>query len=115
MIATRLGLAALLCVGLLAGGARADEEVGFIGVQIAADPGGMGIQVQALAGDDAPAAKAGIKANDLITKFDKEAVTDLQEFVKKIRETKPGTEINLTVLRDGMLVVVKVKVGKLPG
>jgi S1-C subfamily serine protease len=114
MAATRLVLTALLLAGLLAGGARADEETGFIGVQIRADEGGMGIQVQGLIGDDCPAAKGGVKVDDLITKLNKEAVSDLQEFVKKIRETKPGTEITLTVLRDGKDVDLKFKVGKKP-
>jgi S1-C subfamily serine protease len=113
MTATRL-LAALLLVGLTAAGARADEETGFIGVQIAADPGGMGIQVNQLIGDDCPAAKGGVKANDLITRLNDDPVNDLQEFVKKIRETKPGTEITLTVLREGKDVKLKVKVGKQP-
>lgn len=72
--------------------------------------GGLGIQVQMENGyirvispiDDTPAAKAGIKAGDLIIRINGTAVKglNLHQAVVKMRG-KPGTEITLTVLRKG--------------
>ena len=70
--------------------------------------GGLGIEVQAQDGvvrvvapiDDTPAAKAGIKAGDLIVKIDDTAVSgmSLTDAVDKMRGD-PGTKITLTIIR----------------
>ncbi|MCG8324445.1 MAG: S41 family peptidase [Thiotrichales bacterium] len=72
--------------------------------------GGLGIEVGMEDGfvkvispiDDTPAAKAGIKAGDLIIKLDDTPVKgmSLNEAVKIMRG-KPGTKIVLTVVREG--------------
>ncbi len=72
--------------------------------------GGLGIEVGMENGfvkviapiDDTPAAKAGILAGDLIVKLDETPVKglSLNEAVKLMRG-KPGTEIVLTIVRDG--------------
>lgn len=72
--------------------------------------GGLGIEVGMEEGfvkvvspiDDTPAAKAGLKAGDLIIKLDDSAVKglSLNDAVKRMRG-KPGTDIRLTVLRKG--------------
>lgn len=70
--------------------------------------GGLGIEVTAQDGvirvvspiDDTPAAKAGIKAGDLIVKINNTAVSglDLTDAVDKMRGD-PGTKITLTIIR----------------
>ncbi|MBF0427096.1 MAG: PDZ domain-containing protein [Magnetococcales bacterium] len=52
--------------------------------------------------EDTPAFRAGMKAGDLIIKIEEESTQemDLMEAVKRMRG-KPGTEINLTVMRKG--------------
>ncbi len=72
--------------------------------------GGLGMEVGAERGlikiispiDDTPAAKAGIKAGDLIVEVDGTPVRGmaLQKAIDKLRGDK-GTSIDLTVLRDG--------------
>ncbi len=72
--------------------------------------GGLGIQVGMEDGfvkvispiDDTPAYKAGIKAGDLIIRLDSKSVKDmtLNQAVKTMRG-KPGTTIELTIMRDG--------------
>ena len=72
--------------------------------------GGLGIEVGTQDGlirvvapiEDTPAARAGIKAGDLITKIDDKATKgmSLGDAVKLMRG-KPKTKIKLTVLRDG--------------
>ena len=72
--------------------------------------GGLGIEVSYEDGfvkvispiDDTPAQRAGVKAGDLIIKLDGKSVKDisLMEAVKMMRG-KPGSEIVLTILREG--------------
>jgi C-terminal processing protease CtpA/Prc len=92
-------------------GTRAEEERGYIGVMIKKST--EGIEVTAVVGDS-PAAKAGLKEGDVIKKLDGEEVATvaLEDFVKKIKDFKPGKEIKLVILRDGKDKEIKVKVGK---
>jgi S1-C subfamily serine protease len=103
-------LAALL---VLAAPAAREDSPGFIGVQIKANTDGPGvIVVEVLAGG--PADKAELKANDLITKVDGKDIESLQGFVSTIRETKAGTKLKLTVMRDAVEKTIEVTVGKQP-
>jgi carboxyl-terminal processing protease len=79
-------------------------------VQTSGEFGGLGIEVTMENGvvkvvspiDDTPAAKAGLMANDLITKLDGNPVDGmtLNEAVDKMRG-KVNTPITLTIVRDG--------------
>ena len=79
-------------------------------VQTSGEFGGLGIEVTMENGavkvvspiDDTPADKAGLMANDLITKLDGEAVEGLtlNEAVDKMRG-KVNTPITLTIVREG--------------
>lgn len=79
-------------------------------IQTKGEFGGLGIEVTMENGlvkvvspiDDTPAFAAGIKSGDYISRIDGEAVmgTTLSEAVEKMRG-KPGTNIKLTVLREG--------------
>ncbi|MCE3232774.1 MAG: ctpB [Rickettsiaceae bacterium] len=79
-------------------------------IQTKGEFGGLGIEVTMENGlvkvvspiDDTPAFHAGLHAGDFISKIDGEAVmgTSLSEAVEKMRG-KPGTKIELTVLREG--------------
>lgn len=72
--------------------------------------GGLGIEITIKDGiltvitplEDTPAWKAGVKAQDRIVKIDGELTKDITitEAVKKLRG-KPGTEVNITILREG--------------
>jgi len=50
---------------------------------------------------DSPAAKAGLKANDVITEYNGQHVEGAAEFRRLIRETPPGRTAQLAVWRDG--------------
>ncbi|HUB65044.1 MAG TPA: DegQ family serine endoprotease [Methylocella sp.] len=50
---------------------------------------------------DSPAAKAGIKSGDVITKLDENAVTSSSDLRNGVGEKAPGTDVRLTLLRDG--------------
>jgi serine protease Do len=57
---------------------------------------------------DSPAAKAGLKAGDVIVSFDGEKVRSAQHFTRLLNETPDGREVEATVIRDGGKVNVKV-------
>jgi serine protease Do len=50
---------------------------------------------------DSPAAKAGLKVNDIITDYNGQRVEGTAEFRRLIRETPSGRTVQLTVWRDG--------------
>jgi serine protease Do len=51
--------------------------------------------------DDSPAARAGLKRNDVVVEFNGQAVTDLQKFRLKVADTPTGRKIPVVVLREG--------------
>ena len=48
-----------------------------------------------------PAAQAGLKSGDVITKLDGNAIEDAADLTHRIASFKPGEKINLAVVRDG--------------
>ena len=56
---------------------------------------------------DSPAAKAGMKAGDVIITFDAERVRSARHLVRLIDETPDGREIETTVIRAGEKVALK--------
>jgi membrane-associated protease RseP (regulator of RpoE activity) len=53
-----------------------------------------------------PADQAGLKAGDIIIKFDEEAIADLQGMTDALRKRKPGDAVRITVLREGKEVLL---------
>ena len=86
------------------------DEYNELRIGTSGEFGGLGIQVGMEDGfvkvispiDDTPAYKAGLQAGDLIIRLDDKTVKGmtLNEAVKVMRG-KPGTDIELTVVRDG--------------
>jgi serine protease Do len=60
---------------------------------------------------DSPAAKAGLKAKDVIMEYDGTPVEGTVQFRRLVRETPPGRTVNLTVMRDGHETKLSVQVG----
>jgi putative serine protease PepD len=58
-----------------------------------------------------PADKAGIKPGDVIVAVDQERITTADELIVAIRRRVPGSEIELTYLRNGHRTTVTVKLG----
>lgn len=58
---------------------------------------------------DGPAALAGLKAGDLVTRADGKEIGQGQDLAEVVAEAEPGSEIALTVRRDGRDLEVKAK------
>ncbi len=67
--------------------------------------GDQGVLVQDVQ-DGMPAARAGLRRNDVIVEFNGQPVTDMQKFRIKVADMPVGSRVNLVVLRDGRRVPV---------
>src|SRR2546425_7806227 len=100
-----------------------EGDRGWLGVTIAevtADkakelklPAARGVILSSLEADG-PAAKAGLKANDVITEFNGQRVEGTLQFRRLIRETPGGRTVQLTFWRDGRAQGVSVELGAFP-
>jgi serine protease Do len=97
---------------------------GYLGVQIGEVSAELARKFQVEAGkgalvaevlDDGPAAKAGLKAGDVIVHIGDIAVTDPRHLRMQVAGMKPGSDVQLTVQRDGREEHLQVTVGELPG
>jgi len=96
---------------------------GWIGVQIQtvtpdiADSLGLKKAEGALVAEpqaNSPAAKAGIKAGDVITQVDGTTVKDSRDLAKRIGSMAPGTKVSLTLLHNGEEKTISLTLGQLP-
>jgi len=58
--------------------------------------------------DGSPAAKAGLKAGDILIEFGGQPVKNLYDFTYALRSKKPGDQVEVKVLRDNQPLEVKV-------
>ncbi len=63
---------------------------------------------------DAPAAKAGVEAGDIITKFDGKAIEKSSDLPRLVGNTKPGSKSTVTVFRRGQSRDLSVTVAEIP-
>ncbi len=81
------------------------------GVGLPDDKGALVAQVT----EDSPAAKAGLKAGDVILAVGDKPVVAMKDLPKLIANEKPGQTPTLSVWRDGRAVPVAVTIGQMPG
>lgn len=60
-----------------------------------------------------PGEKAGIKKGDVITALDGDTIKDPRDLAKRVAVVKPGTNVELSVWRNGKSETVKVEIAKL--
>jgi serine protease Do len=58
---------------------------------------------------DSPAAKAGLKENDIILEYDGQTVEGTVQFRRLVRETPPGRKIDVVISRDGRTQTIGVE------
>lgn len=97
---------------------------GWIGVRIQsvsdeiAESLGLGKPRGALVGglndDNSPAARAGLKAGDVVVKFDGREVKDVRDLPRIVADTPVDKEVDVTVIRKGKEETFKLKVARAP-
>jgi serine protease Do len=96
---------------------------GWLGVQIqpvtsdVADALGLKQTAGALVAEPqagSPAAKAGVKAGDVILTVDGASIKDSRELAQKIGTMSPGSSVKLNVVRDGSQQTINVTLAQMP-
>lgn len=99
-------------------------ERGWLGIMIreprSSDRERLGLDaldgaIVAQVNDGSPAAEAGIRNDDVIIGFNSEKIKTPADLMRTLADTKPNTEVNLTIIRDKQEQSLSVKVGKRPG
>ncbi len=62
--------------------------------------------------EDSPAQKAGLETGDIILKFNGEDIEDTRQFVEMVRESSPGDDASLTLIRDDHEKEIDVQIGE---
>ena len=85
----------------------------YLGVAVAAVDGERAAQLKLNPGEgvwitwveqDSPAARAGLKWNDVLLKYNDEAIGDTELLGRLVQAAPPGQKVRLTVLRDGKIL-----------
>lgn len=63
---------------------------------------------------NSPADKAGLKQGDVIVKYNGKSIKNASELRTFVGLTRPGTRVNLEVIREGKPLVLKVTIGEYP-
>ena len=62
--------------------------------------------------ENAPAAKAGLQVNDIITSANGQPISSSTDLVNVVSALKPGSDLELTVYRSGETITLTIKVGE---
>src|SRR5690348_13849195 len=76
-----------------------DEDTGWLGMEV----------TEVLA--DGPAANAGLQKDDVLVQYDGQTVEGTVQLRRLVRETPPGRNVNVTVMRGGQEKRVAIQVG----
>ncbi|HEX5530198.1 MAG TPA: DegQ family serine endoprotease [Methylomirabilota bacterium] len=79
------------------------------GFKVPADGGALVASVQ----DNSPAARAGIKAGDVITEYDGHKLARTADLSKLVAATAVGREVPLTIVREGQTMTLQAQVAQM--
>ena len=65
--------------------------------------------------EGSPAARAGLRAGDILVEFDGKSVKNLYDFTYLLRAHQPGDEVEVVVIRNQQKVTARVTLGHRPG
>jgi serine protease Do len=80
-----------------------------LGISIQDTEDGKGVKINDV-DDETPAAKAGLKENDIITKVDEDAINSTDDLRRITSHAREGSSYNFTILRDGKEQKIEVKI-----
>lgn len=81
----------------------------IFGVVPAYDYTGPGVKLDGTV-NDSPAARAGLRAGDIVVRLNDKPIANLREFSQLLRTLQPGQTVQVTVRRNGQVVQLPVKV-----
>jgi serine protease Do len=91
-VSRRLGERAYLGVGVIE---LTDDRVKALNLN-----DDRGVEVKRVE-ENSPAAKAGLKENDVILEVNGKSVENIEHFIRSVAEGQPGSKIDLTIWRNG--------------
>ncbi len=65
--------------------------------------------------DDSPAARGGLKENDILMEYDGTTVLERADVFEAVATTPPGTRVTVKIWRDGAVQTLELQVGERPG
>jgi len=77
-------------------------------------PGGSRGALISRAQEDGPAYAAGLRAGDVVLRFNNQEVRDMRSLPRIVADTRVGTEVPVVIWRDGREETVQVTLGELP-
>lgn len=84
-----------------------------LGMRVQDTENSQGVTVMDIDDDDSPAAKAGLKENDVITEVNGKAVQSVKDIKDGIKDVKPGDDVKLQYKRNGASQTATVHIPKL--
>jgi putative serine protease PepD len=84
----------------------------YVGVELNASSTG-GAQVQSVTAGS-PAASAGLRPGDVITRLGEQTISSTQQFIETVDTYSPGDTVTMTINRSGQTLHIKVKLGTRP-
>jgi len=85
----------------------------YLGVTVGDSTSGAGAAIESVK-SGTPADSAGVKAGDVVTKIDGDAVDNADDLTAKISAHQPGDKVTLTVTRSGATKTIDVTLGTRP-
>jgi serine protease Do len=91
---------------------RPNPKGGYLGVMMAPVEGG-GIKITEVR-EKTPAAKAGLKVDDIVKVFDGHTITDMDSMHEVLGKRKPGDKVTIKIERQGEAMELTAELGKRP-
>jgi serine protease Do len=90
-----------------------DNDKPRLGIEAQDTEDGNGVKITDIDDDeDAPAVKAGLKKDDIITQVNGKAITSVDDLKESVKDVKKGDTIKLTIKRDNQTQTINVKFPK---
>lgn len=99
-----------------------ESEHAYLGLAVESVPAALMSHLQQKIGEErgvlvaevapgSPAEKAGLRQHDVVVSFDDQRIYSPEQFVKMVRNERPGREASLSIVRNGQVENIRAKLG----